>query len=576
MIRLASITYGIYEPYTENTVTLSQPITLNGIGDVMDELTPDGVVRKVGVTDFTNATWVKNSDGKYFTNADTGIYLADSLGLCTHMVSAKNGKNCIYVNMYKSIRLNVVLDDYSVENVQSVMNGALYYGILATPITEPLPEADQIALRSLHSYDGVTHVMCDAEMAIEYDEVLGENPHVLYKKMYINGKLAYSAGNPVTYYVDSGAVYTEEVDFDASCLSPKTFTPTKSGWTFVGWREDEAASGDVLSSKVMGDAPVALYAVFKQDVAVTYYNNSTTSKAAQGTRYYNNGTVKNPTFRLSQASVDGWTIRGWSTGKDGNSAVTYNNATEFERESSVTLYGTYSKTVKLSYAGNGATSGSVASQSGTAYRNYKGDVVGASFTLKNNGFTRLDYSFSKWDLGAVGASVTLNDSKTAYAQWTQVSLTLFDGGTFYHNFDVLTEHGDDDGLNYDEGQYANWNKNSGLYMAAYAYAYKIAWITTAKIDVTNLKTLNFTISGLTCYGVATWMIGLQSERKTVADWNLGTVKHNGGYGNELTNGQTISLDVSSMTGSYYVTIQIDSGNRQTLGFTATKGWFDAK
>lgn len=405
--------------------------------------------------------------------------------------------------------------------------------------------------------------------------------YVLYKKAYIDGKMAYSAGNPVTYYVDSGAVYTEEVDFDASCLSPKTFTPTKSGWTFVGWREDKAADGAVLSSKVMGDTPITLYAVFSADVTVTYYNNSTTASKDTKKKYYNNGNTVKPSFTLSQASKSGWSYRGWSTSNDPSGDISYGDvdvqSATFERDSSVTLYGVYYQVVHLGYSGNGATSGSVQDFWGWRMYNSSGKTYNPTTTLVANGYTRVDYSFTGWSLGTVGTTITMDGDKVAYAQWKQLSLTLFNGGTFYHNFDVLTEHGDDGGLNYDEGQYANWNKNSGLYMAAYAYAYKIAWITTAKIDVTNLKTLNFTISGLKQSGSqGVWMIGLQSERKTVADWNLGTVKHNGGYGNGLTNGQTISLDVSSMTGSYYVTIQIDTQNRSTLGFTATNGWFDAK
>ena len=38
-----------YEPYKENHITLSQPITLKSDGDVTDELTSDGVIKRVGV-----------------------------------------------------------------------------------------------------------------------------------------------------------------------------------------------------------------------------------------------------------------------------------------------------------------------------------------------------------------------------------------------------------------------------------------------------------------------------------------------------------------------------------------------
>ena len=77
--------------------------------------------------------------------------------------------------------------------------------------------------------------------------------NIKVKKAYIGSRRVYSAGNIATYYVDTGKVYSEEVDSDASCLSPTTFTPTKSGWTFVGWREDKTANSSVLSKKIMDD-----------------------------------------------------------------------------------------------------------------------------------------------------------------------------------------------------------------------------------------------------------------------------------------------------------------------------------
>ena len=378
----------------------------------------------------------------------------------------------------------------------------------------------------------------------------------------------------VTYMVDTGLVYTETRNEGESCFPPSTFTPSKSGWTFVGWREDSTASSSVLSSKAMGTTPVALYAVFTQDVVVTYYDNSTTAKSTKAAVYYNNGnstsasfklaqssrsgwtargwsttnagnasiTYSNgstfarttnvtlyglyqqtvtvtyynnstsasttsgtrywapagfidPSFTLTQATKSGWTARGWSTSNVGNATVTYNNNTTFTRDSNVTLYGLYSatvtvtyydnsstaktatgtmynapdgtvgasfsltqtaksgwtargwsttnagnatatynsgvaftrtsnctlygmyqQTITLSYNGNGSTSGSTSAQTGTVYWAPAG-TIGVTFKLSSNGFARTDYSFTGWDLGAAGTTVTLTTSKTAYAQW---------------------------------------------------------------------------------------------------------------------------------------------------------------
>lgn len=120
------------------------------------------------------------------------------------------------------------------------------------------------------------------------------------RKVYQGNKRVYSSGNICTYHVDTGIAYQEEVEEGASCLTPKTFTPAKAGWEFVGWWRDMVASGNVLGSLAMGDNPVGLYAVFRQAVTLSYSGNGGTGTVAAqtGTRYYNNGNVANPSFTV--------------------------------------------------------------------------------------------------------------------------------------------------------------------------------------------------------------------------------------------------------------------------------------
>lgn len=253
------------------------------------------------------------------------------------------------------------------------------------------------------------------------------------KKWNHNGVRVFTAGSTVTYYVDSGTSYTEEVDSEASCLSPKTFTPTKSGWTFVGWREDKTASSSVLSSKVMGDSPIVLYAVFKKAVTVTYYNNSTTASSTSGYRYYNNGNIVNPSFTLTQASKSGWTAVGWSTSNTGNGGITYNNGAAFARDSNVTLYGRYNQTITVTYY-NGSTSASTTS--GTRCYNSNGNVVNPSFTLTQaalSGWTARGWSTSTAGNGGIsynnGATFTRDSSITLYAMYYQTITLSYNGNS---------------------------------------------------------------------------------------------------------------------------------------------------
>ena len=252
------------------------------------------------------------------------------------------------------------------------------------------------------------------------------------KMAMYQGKKIWSAGSTVTYVVDNNISYTEEVDSDASCLSPKTFTPSKAGWSFVGWREDRIASASVLGSKIMADSPVTLYAVFRQTVTVTWYNGSTTASTSTGYNYYNNGAAVNPSFALTQASLPGWTARGWSTSTAANGGITYNNGAAFTRDSNITLYGMYQQTITLSYNGNGASGGSTAAQSGTRYYNSNGATINPGFTLRANGFARTNYSFAAWALGSAGGtqyktgtSVTLTANTTFYAYWMPTAGTAF-------------------------------------------------------------------------------------------------------------------------------------------------------
>ena len=174
------------------------------------------------------------------------------------------------------------------------------------------------------------------------------------KKAYLGDTKIYSAGNIVTYYVDSSTYYQEEVDSGASCLSPTTFTPSKTGWTFVGWREDKTANADILTRKIMADEPITLYAVFIKDITLTAVSNGKSTKYIQK-RYYNNLNVANPTFTVYDPTLDEAVFKGWSK-SSGSSKVTYTTISNTTFTTDTTIYAVFtydnvSKTFSLSPGG---------------------------------------------------------------------------------------------------------------------------------------------------------------------------------------------------------------------------------
>lgn len=254
------------------------------------------------------------------------------------------------------------------------------------------------------------------------------------KKAYKGAGLVYSSGSSVTYHVDTGITYREEINEGESCLSPKTFTPAKSGWEFAGWRQDTAApaAGSVESSVPMGSSPVTLYAVFRKLITVTYYNNSTSASSTSGYRYYNNGNVVNPSFTLTQASSS-WTPRGWSTSNQGNAGITYANGTTFTRDSDITLYGLYQQTVTVTYYNNSTTASTT---TGTRYWAPAGSI-NPSFALSQaalSGWTARGWSTGNGATAGItynnGASFTRDTNVTLYGMYYQtITLTTYNGSS---------------------------------------------------------------------------------------------------------------------------------------------------
>ena len=174
------------------------------------------------------------------------------------------------------------------------------------------------------------------------------------KQVSFNGSTVWKRGSVVTYYINDTTYYQEEVDSDKTCLEPTTFTPTMDGWDFVGWREDTVPSGEILDSKVMDNDPVTLYAVFSQNVTLSYKVNGSTSTNTDE-RYYNNGNIADPAFTINNPSVSGATFNGWSTNAS-SSDIAYSNISGLVLSTDLTVYAvvTYTDVTKSIDSGNGA------------------------------------------------------------------------------------------------------------------------------------------------------------------------------------------------------------------------------
>lgn len=205
MIRLATIEDDAYEPYTENSITLSQPIELNGIGDVTDSIVEKdgvfGVERKFAevvldgsederwdqlYAETSNKLRFRSSLGSAITS-DTdasGIHSLNSHFPLSVVGGTYICENCYTIGSDSKIIISKDTVTTTTEFIEWLAENpitVLYE--LAEPTFEPLPEADQIALRSLHTYYPITHITNDADAHMEVKYVADTKNHI--KQNYI-------------------------------------------------------------------------------------------------------------------------------------------------------------------------------------------------------------------------------------------------------------------------------------------------------------------------------------------------------------------------------------------------------
>lgn len=231
-----------------------------------------------------------------------------------------------------------------------------------------------------------------------------------------------------TYYIDTDNTQTQSFAYGASVLDT-SFTPIKEGYTFIGWREDNAADGNVLTEKVMSTEPITLYAVFGKELSLAYNANGGSSTPATQTDYiyYNNGNTANPTFTLAEAiSRSNYKFNKWTL--NSTSGTAYAAKSDITLSESATMYATW----YLTY------------QSGSQQVNFN----------KNTGTQTFYISFSQPFASAPSISlssrfVAYNEDQGGRCYWSY-------SGVSTTGFTLTWTNGLDSGNNYTFGNICTW------------------------------------------------------------------------------------------------------------------------
>ena len=144
---------------------------------------------------------------------------------------------------------------------------------------------------------------------------LGDSSNVY---AFLGDVLLYPIGNPVIYIIDGNSYFRiEYVEKGQSCLSP-SFTPSKRGWDFIGWGEQD--SFDTYEEYIMGDEKdIVLFAVYQKKVKLSYNGNGNTNvdvgmDSDTSYAYYNaNETTEEASFTVSENAFvkTGYLFENW-------------------------------------------------------------------------------------------------------------------------------------------------------------------------------------------------------------------------------------------------------------------------
>lgn len=255
--------------------------------------------------------------------------------------------------------------------------------------------------------------------------------------------------NSTTPDVHTGTAYLNS----RTGLSYPKFTiapANKAGWTFVGWTINGGADDDVVYTEISNTqftTNMLLYALYKQDVTVNFvyrYNgvNANVTEATSVTVYYNSsgnkaGVGTAPTVNTSFMYFGN--AIGWATSTSNKAGVVCALEGDFTATSATTFYAVWKKGCTITYAGNGATAGTMAADTRYVYLNcYNGTTVTYdAYTFKECAFTKTNASFIGWTTSSTGTAVwqpgaALTESPTNLtitAQWREAVVYWIKDGT---------------------------------------------------------------------------------------------------------------------------------------------------
>ena len=226
----------------------------------------------------------------------------------------------------------------------------------------------------------------------------------------------------VDYNTKGGSQIASQDKIENVDLTLTNSTPTKAGYTFAGWTDEEngTTAKYQAGSKYTLNESVILYAIYSRvTYNITYTLNGGTNNSNNPSTY----NVETNDITLKDASKIGWTFTGW-TG-NGTSTPTKNLKLTKGSTGNKTFVAHFEKTITLTQKHGTTTT--------TQTYNLKDSETEHTFTLQNTVDSYPGWTFDGWldnptpkakDYNPTG-KVTISEDKTVYATYKKELTTTF-------------------------------------------------------------------------------------------------------------------------------------------------------
>ena len=262
---------------------------------------------------------------------------------------------------------------------------------------------------------------------------------------------------PIVYTIRfdaNGGVGDTLSSYNAGSTLGELPTPSREGYTFVGWFT-AASGGDAVTSETVVTADMTIYAHWTiKSYVVTFYANGGSGSVSKS---YNHGASLG---ELPVSTREGYEFVGWFTAASGGTQVTTSTIVT----ANITIYAQWTiNSYAVEFNANGGNGGVTKSYT-------HGATLGELPKPMRDGYKFLGWFMADEGGVAVTSETVVTADMTIYARWepfdTHESVQLWEGGPYWATTNIGAENPEDYGYYFWWGDTVGYKRENDKWVAS--------------------------------------------------------------------------------------------------------------